>query len=271
MSRKTILVLAPLGLGAGVLLWAAMAARSEPPAAPARPVSRPAAVRPAPTPEDITSIDVPAAAAPRPVLTAPSAGGGENALIQERVRQLEEKLLSLEATRTALVGANQGLERQITEKNVDASARLMGEWKVRMWDQQLGLSETQKQSLLDLAVRWQREDAVKPAGRDTWLARESELRSRLTVEQAARLHDSAVQQSQAMWTQVSRTVCQVGGSKEDQTRLQQTLGEFRPAGAMLLPEGYGADWFGMMRDAATRLQPVLSADQAARLSRLVPK
>jgi hypothetical protein len=52
-------------------------------------------------------------------------------------------------------------------------------------------------------------------------------------------------------------------------RLQQTLGDFRPANAMLLPEGYGADWPGMMREAGGRLQPVLSADQMAKLKNFI--
>jgi len=267
MSAKTLLISAPLGLGALVLLWASIASRTAPEAAPARPGAKSVA------PEVAAAIEAPASAASRPVApAAPAGGGGEHAVIEGRIRLLEERLLSLETKRNELLGANQDLQQQIVERNAEASARAMAEFRVRTWEQLLGLSETQKQALLDLVTRWHREDAGKPASRDTWLARESELRSRLTVEQSAKLHESSVAQGQAMWNHLGRTIgSMVGAPKEDQARFQQALGDFRPANAMLLPEGYGADWAGMMREGSSRLQPVLSADQMAKLNRFVQK
>jgi len=194
-------------------------------------------------------------------------------LILERIRKMEEQLLTLEATRSSLSDANQALERQIVEKNAETSARMMAEWRVRALEPLLGLSETQKQSLIDLWARWNREDAGKPASRDTWIAREQDFRSRLSVEQAAKLHDLSVQTTQAQWGNLGRTIgSMIGASKEDQTRLQQALGDYRPANTMLLPEGYGVDWPGMLREGAARLQPMLSQDQLSKLGRyLSPK
>jgi len=60
-------------------------------------------------------------------------------------------------------------------------------------------------------------------------------------------------------------------SKDEQTKFQQTLGDYRAPNTMLLPEGYGADWPGLMREGSSRLQPLLSADQTAKLSRFVQK
>jgi hypothetical protein len=143
---------------------------------------------------------------------------------------------------------------------------------VRSWESILGLSETQKQSLIDLCATWQRQDGGKPATREAWLAREQDLRSLLSAEQAAKLHDNAVQQSQTMWNHLGRTIgSMVGASKEDQTRFQQTLGTYGPANAMLLPEGYGADWPGMMREGSSRLQQLLSQDQMAKLNRFIQR
>ena len=272
MSRKTILMSAPLGLGALVLLWAALAARGEPGAKPARAAQKPAVRKAAPT--EISADPEPPAAEPRTTASpaSPAAGGGEYAVIEDRIRKMEERLLGLEAKRNALSGANQEMEKQIVEKNAEASARMMAEWRVRNWEQLLGLSETQKQALIEMAARWTREDAGKPAGRETWLSRENDLRSRLSVEQAARLHDTTVAQSQQMWNHLGRTIGgMVGASKEDQTRFQQTLGDYRPSNAMLLPEGYGADWPGMMREGSSRLQQVLSSDQMAKLNKFVQK
>ena len=273
MSRRTMLISAPLGLGALVLLWAAMAARSAPEAAPPRPAPKAAAIR-KPSPVDMAPTPEPSAAASI-VAAAPAAtssAGGQNALIEDRVRKMEERLLSLEAKRNTLAGANQDLERQIGEKQAEGFARMMAERRVRNWEPLLGLSETQKQSLIDLCATWQREDIAKPAGRESWLTREQELRSRLSAEQAAKLHDSVVQQSQTMWNALGRTLgTMVGASNEDQIRFQQTLGAYGPASAMLLPEGHGADWPGMMREGSSRLQPLLSSDQMAKLNRFIQR
>jgi hypothetical protein len=267
MSRKTILLTAPLGLGALVLLWAAMAARGDQEAKPARPERKaPAAAKVAP-----------AAAAPAPVeaptsTSAPLPPGpaftGEFPAIESRIRLMEEKLLGLESKRDALLASNQDMERQIGEKHAEANARQQAEWRVRQWEQMLGLSENQKQALMDLWTAWVKADGGRPQSRETWQARESELRSRLTVEQAGKLHDTAATQSQQMWNYLGRTIAgMVGAPKEDYTRFQQTLGDWRAPNQMLLPEGHGADWPSLLKEGTGRLQPMLSSDQLARLNR----
>ncbi|HVE42604.1 MAG TPA: hypothetical protein VNM14_22180 [Planctomycetota bacterium] len=272
MSRRTLLMAAPLGLGGLVLLWAALAARSQPDATPSRATPKPAAAR---KPSGAETVPLPEPSTAAPFVAAPTpaaAGGGENALIEERVRKMEERLLALEVKRNTLAGANQELERQVLEKTAETSARMMAEWRVRNLDQQLGLSETQKQTLTDLWAKWNREDAGKAAGRETWLSREQDLRSQLSAEQAAKMHETAVQQTQTIWNSVGRSIAHmVGASKEDQTRFQQTMGDFPAANAMLLPEGYGADWAGMMREGSSRLKPLLSQDQMTKLNRFVPR
>ncbi len=273
MSRKTLLISTPLGLGALVLLWAAMAARSAPEAAPPRPAPKTAAVR-KPSPVDMAPTPEPSATAPI-VAAAPAAtssAGGQNALIEERIRKMEERLLELEVKRSSLNDANQALEKQVVEKQLEGYARMMAESRVRYLEPLLGLSETQKQSLLDLWTKWQRQDAGKPAARETWLSREQDFRSLLSAEQAAKLHETTVQTTRAQWNNLGRTIgTMVGASLEDQTRFQQTLGEYRPSNAMLLPEGYGADWVGLMREGTGRLQQMLSQDQMAKLGRYLPK
>lgn len=273
MSRKTILISAPLGAGALLLLWAAMAAPGEPESKPARPKPKPAAVQRTAPVEVPETVEAPAPApVVSPVPAAPAEGGGEYAVIHERIRKMEEKLLTLEAKRNTLTAGNQELERQILERQAELSARSVAEWRVRNLESLLGLSSTQKQALIDLWAGWTRQDAGRQADREIWLQRETEVRSQLSVEQAARLHDSATVQSQQMWTNLGRSIgSMVGASKEEQTRYQQTLGDFRAPNAMLLPEGYGADWPGMLRDASGRLRPMLSPDQIAKLDRFVQR
>jgi len=268
MSRKTILLSAPLGLGALVLVWAALSARESTVSTPDRPGRKAPARRPAPLAEaaaparESASYLAPAAAQP--------SGGGEYAVIEERIRLMEAKLVALETKRDELTIANQELERQVNERNFEASARMQAEWRVRSWEQMLGLSETQKQALMDLWTGWLKSDVGRPQSKETWLSRESELRSRLSVEQAGKLHDNAALQSQSMWNHLGRTLGgMIGASKEDQTKFQQTLGTWQAPSAMLLPEGHGADWPGLMKEGSTRLQPALTSDQMAKLNKVV--
>ena len=79
MSRKTILMSAPLGLGVLVLLWAAMAARSEPDAKPARPAPKPAPLRKA-APTEISAAPETPAAAPR-TTASPGPGSGTTIVV----------------------------------------------------------------------------------------------------------------------------------------------------------------------------------------------
>jgi hypothetical protein len=272
MSPKTILISVPVGVSALGLLWAALAVRGEPELNGARPAPGSGAARrsdPRPTPAELPREPLSAI-----TYSAPSvpAGGGEYPLIEDRIRKMEEKLLALETQKAALSGSNQDIERQINEKNAEMSARTLAEWRVRAWEGLLGLTETQKQSLIDLCTQWGREDAGHLAGRDTWLARESELRSRLSVEQSAKLHESTVTQSQQMWSYLGKSIgSMVGASKDETLRFQQVLGDYRVPSTMLLPEGYGADWPGMLREGSARLQSVFSSDQVAKLGRFIQK
>ncbi|HVR87875.1 MAG TPA: hypothetical protein VMU54_26390 [Planctomycetota bacterium] len=274
MSPKTILISVPVGCCALGLLWAALAVRGEPEPNTAKLPPRRGTARSAPetsaAQERMSAISY---GAPPPLVPAePAAGGGEYPIIEERIRKMEERLLALEAKKTSLSGSNQEMERQISEKIAEQSARTQAEWRVRAWEALLGLSETQKQMLVDLLTQWGKEDAGHPADRETWLLRESELRSRLSVEQAAKLHESSVTQGQQMWNFLGRSIgSMIGASRDEMTRFQQVLGDYRVPSAMLLPEGYGSDWPGMLREGASRLQPVLSSDQMAKLGRFIQR
>ena len=268
MSKKTILVIAPALLGIPVLFWATLATRGEQPA----PLKSPKpTVRRTVATADRSEETIPAAAAPnrergaRPSATYVSP---ETAAIQERVRLMEERLRELEARRDQLAADNKDLEKQSTEKWAEMTARSTAEWKVKSWEKLLGLGETQKQSLIDLMTKWGREDGGRPAGRDAWAGRETDLRSQLTAEQAAKLHDSAANQSQQQWKLMAVSIgSMIGASRDDLVRLQQSLGDLEFPQNMILPEAYGVDWSGMMREAAVRARPVLTADQTAKLDK----
>jgi hypothetical protein len=75
-----------------------------------------------------------------------------------------------------------------------------------------------------------------------------------------------------MWTNLGGTIGgMIGASREEQSRFQQMLGDYRAPNSMLLPEGYGADWSGMLKEASGRLRPALTADLSAKLDRIVPR
>ena len=273
MSPRMILISSLVGFGALGLLWTAMAVRSEPAPVAAKPSARKkTAARTVPVdPASEATSAIPLE--PTAPLAAPAPeGGADFRLIEERVRKMEEKLLALETKRTALTASNQELERKVAERNAEFLARNQAEWRVRSWEQLLGLTETQKAALTDLVTQWGRDDAGRQASRDVWLSRESELRSRLSVEQASRLQSTSTTQSLQMWSYLGRSIgSMVGATKEESTRFQQVLGDYRAPNAMLLPEAHGADWPGMMREGASRLETVLSTDQMAKLTRFIQR
>ena len=269
MSRKTMVVLAPLGLGSLVLLWAAAAGRGHPEATPARAERKPATVSLAAA-RTVPPLETPALASDAAAAASAPSAGAEFSVIESRIRLMEEKLVALEARREALASANRDLEKQIGEKTAEYGAKSQAEWRIRPWEQLLGLTETQKQSLLDLWTQWVKSDAGRPQGKETWQSREGEIRSRLSVEQAAKLHDSAAKQSELMWNHLGRTLAGMAGApREEYNRFQQTLGTWRAPESMLLPEAHGADWPVLMREGIGRLQSILSADQMAKLSKYV--
>jgi len=262
VSRQAILVTAPLGLGALLLSWAALSARGEPPPrAPRRPRAGPAAKAPAPAPatEPAAAPDAPAA--------EPT---GADPVILERIRAMEEKVRQLESRRDALAAENDRLQKKGAEKALEFSSRSMAQGRVWSWEALLGLTPEQKQSLADLWAGWIREDGGRPAGQDVWKAREGEIRSRFTVEQAAKLGENAAAQGRMMWSHLGRSLgSMVGASREDQARFQQSLGDWFPPSGMLLPEAHGADWKGLMREASNRLRSQLTAEQSERIDKLV--
>jgi len=271
MARKTTWIPVLVGLGAALLIWIAVAERSEPETPPPRehPKARKAEVPSAAAPEAALP---PAPAALATPATSPVAGEEDYPLLRERIRRLEERARDLEARRGGLVAANQELERQAREKGAEATAGAMATWRVRMLESLLSLTPDQKQMLTELWTTWLKEDAGGPPSRDTWLVREGDLRARLSVEQMAKLHDSVSTQSRQIWSMMGNSLGSIlGASREDQIRFQQTLGSFPLSNSMLLPEPYGADWPGMMKEAAARLRSGLSADQTAKLDRALQR
>jgi hypothetical protein len=267
MASRTLLVAAPVALGVAVLAWPVLKAKGEPAAAPARPGK---AAKPAPAPRALLASPAPAPSPAAPEEFRAPANDPATAAIQSRVRELEARLRELEARRDALAVENGDLERTLHERHAESTARVMAEWRVRGWEKLLGLSDAQKRDLLELAGRWAREDRGRPAGRDLWAAREGDLRSRLTSEQAAKLHQQASDQAARQWSTMGRTLgSMVGASKEDQARLQQAIGSMSAPSAMLLPEAHGADWAALSKEAAARIRPLLSGEQAAKLDSFV--
>jgi len=271
MARKTVWIPLLVGVGAALLIWIAVAERSEPETPPPRahPKSHKADVPPAAAPE---AAPPPAPAALPTPTPSPVAGGEDYPLLRERIRRLEERARDLESRRVGLAASNQELERQVRDKGAEATAGAMATWRVRMLESLLSLTPDQKQMLTDLWTTWLKEDAGGPSSRDTWLVREGDLRARLSVEQTAKLHDSVSTQSRQIWSMMGTSLGSIlGASREDQIRFQQTLGSFPLSNSMLLPEPYGADWPGMMKEAAARLRSGLSADQTAKLDRALQR
>ncbi len=266
MKRGAIGSSVLVGSGAVALLWAVLASREEP---RFRTALRPPAAEPAAA---VREEAAPLPDAPRRPAALAVDSADDYGILRDRIRRIEERLLDLDLRRAALATANQDLERQIREKSSEASARVMADWRVRSLEALLGLGADQKRALADLWTRWGKEDGGRPADRATWLSREGEVRPLLTAEQAAALHENAALQARQQWAFMGNTLgSMAGATRDEQTRIQQALGELAIPSTMLLPEAYGADWPTMMKQASGLAQPLLSADQRAKLDRFVQR
>lgn len=268
MATKSVVVGAAVGSGGLLLLWLALSVRQVPaiPPAPATLGSRGTQIlQTAQLAQELAAPGAPLAPAAVPSPGSPAAQMGP---LLDRIRKMEERLLLLESKRLELLSGNQSLEREIVAKQSQALARTRAEWRLQAWQSLLGLSATQVDSLRTLLMSWTTADQGQTADQALWMAREGDLRSQLSVEQAGKLHDAVVHQTQTIWGSLGQTIGRsIGASSEDQVRFQQALGAYAAPSAMLLSEAHGGQWNALTAEAATRIRPLLSGDQVALLDK----
>ncbi len=196
----------------------------------------------------------------------------DSALLRERVRRMEARHRELQDRRDRLAEENSGLNLQLRRRAAEAGARARARERVETWHAALGLTELQKQMLVELCARWSLEDQAGAAVHETWLAREVELGGHLTAGQQARLREHAAAQASGLWHSVKHTLKELlsaGGA--DRQWLEAAIGASPVSGTLLLPEAHGVEWSSFLREAAARVRPILTALQSSRLDEYLAK
>jgi hypothetical protein len=109
--------------------------------------------------------------------------------VEDRLKELGDKLTALESREKLLANENAGLEKQIADAKVrkEKFARQSGAAWVQQYAKAMELTETQSSELEALWTGWTREDMEKVGDPGRWKAREETLRSKLAGEQIPRL------------------------------------------------------------------------------------
>jgi len=109
--------------------------------------------------------------------------------VEERLKELEEKLAGLEKRHKALGDENEKLEKQIADAKAakDAWARQSAAGWVRQYSKAAEFSGPQSAELEELWRGWHRSDLDQAPPAGAWKAREELVRSKLTAEQIPKL------------------------------------------------------------------------------------
>lgn len=109
--------------------------------------------------------------------------------VEDRLKELGDRLAALEKKGKGLSEENAALEKQIADTMAvrETLARHSGALWVARYSAAVEFTETQSRELEELWYVWNKEDMEKAADSARWKAREESLRTKLTVEQAPRL------------------------------------------------------------------------------------
>lgn len=201
--------------------------------------------------------------------------------VEQRIRELEERLSSLEKRAAAAKAVNEKLEKRLADAERARERYIRGRassW-VKRYAEPAELSEERCGELETLWIGWVRADFGKRPDRETWRAREEALKKRLTSDEATRLAKT-VRRGQENYARTSATSF-VKHARIDDSRKAAfegaVLGKLRyPESALLLsahPEDR-VDWFSVYR-AVERSVPdldgILTEEEHGRLKALVEK
>ena len=200
--------------------------------------------------------------------------------VEERIKELSDRIAALDKKATDLTAENNELQRQIAvrEQARDAAAKATASnWMTRIAGG-LGLDKDKSTTIEQLWVTWTREDFSKPSDQAAWKKREDALRKELTPEQAALVEKIVRDDTQAT---VDLTIgsyakgAQIAAEREPLFR-KTVLSRLKPAEFGIIPQAHadaGASWVGVytaLQSSLPELAGVLTPEEHARLSKLFP-
>jgi hypothetical protein len=105
--------------------------------------------------------------------------------LEDRLKELEAKLVGLEKRHETLQGENQALEKKLADAKAARQAYVnqMSEFWIGQYGKEAEFTETQKGELRELWKAWTSSDLDRPADLAAWKSREEALKGKLTSDQ----------------------------------------------------------------------------------------
>jgi hypothetical protein len=133
--------------------------------------------------------------------------------VEERLKELDEKLSVLEKKQKSLHDENAAMELEVARRKLarqNAAEQTAGQW-VQRYAPALDLEERQKTALIDLWRKWTLDDFDKPADAAVWKEREETLRKELRPAQIPLLarkvkegHEADIRRSVSFFGQAAK-------------------------------------------------------------------
>ena len=197
--------------------------------------------------------------------------------VEDRLKELDEKLTALEKKQRALSDDNAAMEKKIADGLAarESALRQAAKFWVQPFAKPLDLSEKQAADLEALRYSWYSEDRDRPADTVRWKAREKTLREHVSAEQATRLARTVretLEEGNRSWVRLFAQTAKLDAEKSAALE-KAALGSLAVEEGVLLaeahPEGPGS-WTNIpaaVEAALPKVSPALTEEEQAAIRR----
>jgi hypothetical protein len=199
--------------------------------------------------------------------------------VEERIKELSDRLATLDKKATDLAAENNELQRKIAVRDQarDASAKATASYWMKTHAGGLSLDPEKAAVIEGLWVTWTREDFGKFSDEAAWKKREETLRRELTPEQAALVEKSVrAEIDKAMDLSIGSYAKGAQIAAEREPLFRKTLwSRLKQAEAGLIPQahaGAGVSWSGLLtalESSLPDLKTILTPEEHDRLAKLI--
>jgi hypothetical protein len=209
----------------------------------------------------------------------------------KRVDEMEGRLNQLLKRRDELEKSNELIRKEMKEVQTVQGLKANAPMFVAGLAAKIGgATDTQKDALTDIWVKWHKEDNLGGAWRTEDEAetrrrlqdREAELRALLSAEQQAKLQSAATARIKTLWWRVAGDLANDLGypvtavsRQEENSSINKVLGLMgstpEAPSTMMLSGAYSRDYSSLRRLAAERVRPQLPPDDSKRLQDPTPE
>lgn len=193
--------------------------------------------------------------------------------VEDRLKELDEKLTLLEKRQRELSDDNAAMEKKIADGKAarENALRQAAKFWVQHFAKPLDLNEKQAADLEALRYTWSIEDRQKPADTARWKARESVLREKVSADQASRLARTVredLQEGSKAWIRMFTQAAKLGPEKSAALE-RGVLGLLPAPDGILLPEAHPegvGSWTNIppaLESALPTVSPTLTEEEQA--------